>query len=134
MSEIKIKSLLVNNATLPEGYVPNTLKYKLGVGETNVRASVSGNTTTTVHSQNAETKISEFMVDVYPFDSGNPDDMRKFIEVLASNTGNNTVVVSASGGSTVSFSNVSLTNDPEVNDSFDGVISLEFKGNPAVVS
>ena len=58
-------TVLANNEAL--FVVPNSIKYTEGFGEYKVRSqSGGGGTTETVFSEDAETKISGFTLDLYP--------------------------------------------------------------------
>jgi len=121
----------VNDETI--AIVPNTFNPTLGGGEVNVRsASSGGNSIDTVHTSNAETKISTWMFDVY----STPDNI-KSIQTWQRSIGENTVaaIETLGEGSSLSLSltQASLVNDPELNLSADGVISLEFKGAQTIV-
>ena len=113
--------------------VPNSVMVKMGFGETNVRAaSAGGNSIETVHTSNAETKISGVNFDIY----NTPELIRKFAAWKA-NIGGNTVQVIGnlpSGDAfSVSLSTASITNDPEFELSADGVTSIETMGDPAQI-
>ena len=121
----------VNDETIP--VVPNSVKVKLGTGETNVRAASSGGgAIESVHTSDAESKISGAYFDIY-----NTPEMLRKISVWKTDIGALTVQVvgTVPGGATfsVAMANVSLTNDPDIELSADGVTSLEFMGDPAQV-
>lgn len=121
----------INDATI--AIVPNTFNPTLGGGEINVRAASSGgNSIETVHSSNAETKLSTWMFEIYP----TPENIRNVRE-WQNNIGLNTVaaIETLVDGQSISLSltTASLINDPELNLSSDGTISLEFKGAQTVV-
>jgi hypothetical protein len=120
--------VVINNN--PYKIVPNSLVYDGGEGETGVRsASTGGGSSTSVHSENAETKISYCKFDIYLL-AGVDADIARWKE----NTGSNEIKVlqrTASGESTtLSFDNMSLAPAVERQASADGVTSLEFKGDP----
>lgn len=121
----------INDVTV--AIVPNTFNPTLGGGEINVRAATAGgNSIDTVHTSNAETKISTWMFEIY----STPDNI-KSIQEWQRNIGVNTVaaVETLGDGSSLSLSltSASLVNDPELNLTADGTISLEFKGAQTVV-
>jgi hypothetical protein len=121
----------VNDVTI--SIVPNTANSVGGRGEVNVRAaSAGGNAITTVHTSNAETKIGKMTFDVYV----TVENERNIVE-WQSNIGRNTVsmIENFSDGSTASETlvNASLMNDPEKQKTSDGVISLEFAGDPTTL-
>ena len=125
---LSVPSVIVNNETI--SIVPNSFTYNGGEGEINVRAaSGGGNTIESVHSVNAENKIGKCMFDVYL-----TPDMDSRIRTWKNNVGQNVIqfVQRLSGGGSVtrSFSRMSLMNDVERQASSDGVVSLEFAGDP----
>lgn len=133
MATITLKTLTINNESIPNGYVPNTLKYKLGLGEKTVTPVQNGNTITTIVSVDASTKKGMISVEVKPTGaSSNAEDITKFIKRLSEQLGTLTILaVSAEDNSRRLFTNYSLINDPEINDTVDGTITLEFEGDPA---
>lgn len=120
----------VNDETI--AIVPNSLTAVLGGGEVNVRtASSGGGAVETVHTSDAESKISAVNFDIY-----NTPEMLRKISGWKNAIGALTVQVVGkvpSGSFSMALANVSLTNDPEIGLSADGVTSLEFKGDPAQV-
>lgn len=128
---VSAPSVRVNDVTWK--IVPNTFMVKLGEGETNVRAaSAGGSSVESVHTINAETKISGCTFEVYP----EPDRI-KDIQSIKRRPGGNTIAAIQDLGDngTISFTlrKVSLTNDPDLNLTSDGTISLEWAGDPVVV-
>ena len=120
----------VNDETI--SIVPNSLAVVTGGGEVNVRAASSGGgAVETVHTSDAESKISAVSFDIF-----NTLEMSRKIAAWQSAIGALTVQIIGrvpNGSLTISMANVSLTNDPERNLTADGVTSLEFKGDPAQV-
>jgi hypothetical protein len=121
-------AIQINNETYK--IVPNSFVYDGGEGETNVRsASTGGGSSTSVHSENAETKISMCKFDIYLLHGVDAD-----IATWKENTGANNIKAlqsTRSGESTtLSFDNMSLAPAVERQASADGVTSLEFKGDP----
>lgn len=113
--------------------VPNSVKSSGGLGETKVRAaSAGGNSITTVHTSDAETKIGKMMFDLFVTKQDEAQ-----LSIIHNNIGNNTVslVEVFSNGETASetLPNCSLINDPEKEKSADGKMSLEFEGDPTVI-
>ena len=124
-------AIRVNDDTI--GIVPNSFNPTLGGGEVNTRsASSGGNSIEPVHTSNAETKISTWMFEVYP-----TVENIKSIRGWQNNIGGNAVdtVETLSDGSSLSLSltQASLVNDPDLNIGADGTISLEFKGAQTVI-
>jgi hypothetical protein len=119
----------INDITI--SIVPNTVKTMSGDGETNVRAaSAGGNSIITVHTSNAESKIGSCEFSVYP----TPELERSF-RGWKDNIGGNVIslieVFADGSTSSETFETASLVNDPEKEKSSDGVVALEFKGNPS---
>lgn len=125
---LSVPSVIVNNETI--AIVPNSFSYDGGEGEINVRAaSGGGNTVESVHSVNAENKIGGCKFDVYL-----TPDMDSRVRTWKNQVGQNNIQfvqrISGGGNVTRSFSRMSLINPVERNASSDGVVSLEFKGDP----
>ncbi len=121
----------INDVTI--SVVPNTVRSIGGDGETNVRAaSAGGNSITTIHTANAESKIGQIMFDVYPTKIN-----EQLIRSLKNNIGANTVslVESFSDGTSASETLItaSMTNDPEKAKAADGTMPFEFSGNPTTL-
>ena len=122
----------VNNENL--AIVPNTLSYQAGEGDTNVRAaSGGGESTQTVHTVDAESRISMVKFQVYV-----TSEIDALISEWKAQPGENVVSFSeASSASTTvtrTFNGMSLMNHPERNPTADGTIELEFAGDPMVAS
>ena len=110
-------------------FVQSSLTITMGYGETNVRVQVSGKSTETISSENLDTALSIVSFDVLSSDTGDSTDIKKLIEAWKSNSGTNTIFVEPDGiGIAQNFVGMSLTNDPEINESPDGSISLTFSG------
>lgn len=125
---LSVPSVIVNNQTI--AIVPNSFSYDGGEGEINVRAaSGGGNTVESVHSVNAEGKIGQCKFDVYL-----TPDVDSLIRTWKSQVGQNNVQwvqrLAGGGNFTRSMSRMSLASPVERNASSDGVVSLEFKGDP----
>lgn len=125
---LSVPSVIINNDTI--SIVPNSFTYDGGEGEINVRAaSGGGNTIESVHSVNAEGKIGKCTFDVFL----TPDIDAK-VRTWKNNVGQNAIQVvqrlSGGGSFTRSFSRMSLMNMVERQASSDGVVSLEFAGDP----
>jgi hypothetical protein len=131
MRALSTPQVTVNNVTY--AIVPNSLKYDGGEGEVNVRAaSAGGNSVESVHTSNAETKISKVMFDVYL-----DQDLDGFIAQWKEAIGQNSISFAErfENGSAVvrSFDRMSLINPVERNASADGVTSLEWSGDPMTI-
>lgn len=124
-------SVRINNVTV--SIVPNSFVPNLGLGEINTRsASAGGNSVEPVHTVNAETKISTWTFEVYP----TPDNIKSIAE-WKNNVGRNAISaiedLGDDGALTLSLTTASLINDPDLNLSSDGTISLEWKGAQTVI-
>lgn len=131
MRALSVPQVIINNANIR--IVPNSLRYDGGEGEINVRsASGGGNEIETVHTVNAETKMSKLMFDVYL-----TDDLDSNIADWKERAGANSLGFAErrpDGTTTArSFDRMSLINAVERNASADGVTSLEFVGNPMTI-
>lgn len=128
MIGLSVPAVIVNNETW--AIVPNSFKYNGGEGETKVRAaSGGGGTVESVHTVDAESKIGKCSFDVYL-----TPDLDSKIRTLKNQTGQNNVQwvqrISGGGNMTRSMSRLSLVNDIDREASSDGVVSLEFAGDP----
>ena len=127
-NSISNPTVVVNNETIY--IVPNSLKYDGGEGEINVRAaSAGGGSVESIHSVNAESKISKVSFDVFL-----KDDLDGKIATWKSRAGANSIEFTQATGLTGyvsrSFDKMSLTNLVERNASADGVVTLEWAGDP----
>lgn len=124
---ISVPTIKVNNDVI--GIVPNSFKYTPGYGEVEVRAaSTGGGNAVSVHTENAETKVSNVMFSVYP----TTDNISK-IRTWKSQVAANTVEAVQRGISgkdfTIAFKGLSVTNDPEIQAASDGVVEVEMAGD-----
>lgn len=124
-------SVRINNVTIY--IVPNSFNPTLGLGEVNTRAaSAGGNSVEPVHTSNAETKISTWTFEIY----ATPANVKSMAE-WKNNIGKNAISaiedLGDDGALTLSLTGASLINDPELNLSSDGTISLEWKGAQTVI-
>ena len=125
------KIISINGVSI--GYVPNSLKTKGGYGETTNRVQQFGSSTKLIPYTNSETKIGSVSFDLLVQDMNDGSDPRLLIKTWKANAGANQIVISPVGaGQTELFNNASLMNDPEINDSNDGSISLEFQSSPVI--
>jgi len=128
MRALSVPQVNVNNVNIR--IVPNSLRYDGGEGEIGVRAASSGgNSTESVHTSNAETKIGKVTFDVYLDPT-----LDSFIAQWKEDIGLNSISFSErfKGGEAItrSFDRMSLMNAVERAASADGVTSLEFEGEP----
>lgn len=124
---LSVPTVIINNETI--AIVPNTFMYDGGEGEVTVRtASAGGGSTTSVHSQNAETQIGKCKFDVHLKPETDP-----YIALWKENIGANSIQViqrDDAGGDaiTLSFDNMSLINAVERAATADGVTQLVTTG------
>ena len=128
---LSVPGLIINNE--PIKIVPNSFVYDGGEGEIVVRsASTGGGGSESVHSVNAETKISLCKFDMFL----TPRLDRKIAE-WKENVGANSIKAiqkTQSGESvTLSFDSMSIPPSIERKASADGVTSIEFKGDPMAI-
>lgn len=128
MRTLTTPQVIVNNEVL--AIVPNSLVYDGGEGEINVRsASGGGQNVESVHSANAEDRIGKVKFDLYL-----TSDLDSKIALWKDQIGTNSISFGErfANGDTVtrSFDRMSLMNSVERNASADGVVSVEFEGDP----
>lgn len=127
MARFVPKIIRINGAIVE--FVQSSLSVKMGYGETNVRTQVSGRQTTIVSSENLDTAVAEVTFDMVVSDTGDSTDIRKLVRGWKANSGANTIFIESDGaGVSQNFINMSLTNDPVINESPDGNLSLIFMG------
>jgi len=120
---LSVPQIVVNNKVL--GIVPNTFSFTSGRGEyTHRRASTGGNGTVAVISRNAETFKSMVKFDVF-----STTETEELIDEIKANIADNTAVASE-GGKVYTFTNFTVTNDPEINTGNDAVVSVEAEADP----
>ena len=110
--------------------LPNTLSYKLGKGDVNIRAqSAGGNSVEAVITEDAETKIS-----MVKFSLTVTDTNRDLVEGWQENRfqGGNTIRFSEKGSDKpLSFSGMVVMTDPEYSVGADSTVEIEFEGDAA---
>jgi hypothetical protein len=127
------KKISINGKTV--SYVQSSLKVKQGYGETTNRVQVSGRSVQLVPSENLETKIAEISFDILVSDFDSDADPRVMVKTWKANIGVNQIIIEPDGvGQTQSYSNASLTNDPDINESPDGVISLTWQSSTVILT
>jgi len=121
-------TIQVNDQTI--SILPNTLTFKNGAGDVNVRAQSSGGGgSSAVITENAETKIS-----MVKFSLVLTDVNRDFINQWQEKryTGGNSIRFSERGSNIPeSFTNMHVTTDPEKSVGADGSVEVEFMGDAA---
>lgn len=117
-------TILVNN--VPFKIVPNSVVFKDGYGEINVRsATTGGGTSQTVHTENAENRVSMVKFEAYI-----TDEIRAAIPIWKRNVAGNFVSGIDRNNLPFSCPGASMTNDPEFNPTADGTVEIEFMGDP----
>lgn len=108
--------------------LPNTLSYKRGAGDVNVRAqSAGGDSVEAVITENAETKIG-----MVKFSLTITDTNQAYIQTWQENkfNGGNTIRISSRTMTTpLSFTNMNVVTDPEFSVGADGSVDVEFMGD-----
>ena len=127
---LSVPEVLVNDEKI--AIVPNTFSYDLGENEVNVRAASIGNGgTESVHTVNAESGFSEPMFSMFVTDLTD-----NLILQWKGKLGDNTIkaVQAVPDGSDIiiTFPGQSLSNKPTREAQSDGVVALEFKGDPGL--
>lgn len=125
---LSVPAIVINNE--PYKIVPNSFVYDGGEGEIKVRtASVGGGSVSSVHSQDAESKIGMCKFDVFLTPQTDRD-----IAAWKEGIGANSIQAVQKAGNgesiTLSWDNMSLAAAVEREASADGVTSLEFQGDP----
>jgi len=128
---ISVPSVRVNDELFR--IVPNSFVYNGGEGEITVRAASSGSgNVETVHAENAETQMSMCKFSLFL-----DNDLDSKIREWKREIGTNTIKAdqaNANGASFVRvFPGMSLINAVERNASSDGVVEVEFSGDPMVI-
>ena len=112
-------------------YVEGTLSYNRGSGEINTRVQTAGNgSVQTVHSTVVESQYGMVKFSMRNTDQ-NIATIDEWLRLNNSPTGVS-VNLSQSGFQGVSFSNMRITNNPDINTGNDADIELEFTGNQGV--
>lgn len=123
---VSTPAVLWNNVTV--AIVPNSIKVKVGKGTRNVRPmSSGGNSVTMVVTEDASTKKATVAFEL-PNTKANID-LVKTNHDLFDNNGIELVDVASSY--TESFDGLTIVNDPELELTQDGKISVEMEGAPA---
>lgn len=125
----------VNINGKPIFIVQNSLKIIGGYGESKVLAQVYGATVQQVLAQDYESAISTITFDVRRLDQDNNNDITQLIKVWKLNGNANTLsVIPQNAGQNQNFAQVTLTNDPEIEESPEGVVTLTWMGSQVQLS
>jgi hypothetical protein len=108
------------------GIVPNSLSYKKGKGDKNVRSqSAGGDSIAIVITENAETKKGMVKFSLY-----NTAENQALLDSWQDS--DETTIRLSQGSFTLSFRSMVVTSDPEVSTGADGSLEVVFEGQPAV--
>lgn len=126
MANIALSTPTVVVNKIPYGIVPNSFEYEPGYGEVNVRtASIGGAAAISVHSENAENKIGMVKFQMYV-----TEEARGGIRLWKVATAQNLIEAVQLNGSPIVLQGASMTNNPTFAASSDGVVDVEFSGDP----
>lgn len=110
--------------------IPDTLKYNIGRGEKKVRSlSSGGNSIDLVISEDATTKLGKVMFSM-PSTTETEDLVDAWDAKYASGEG--CTIQISDAANTKSFRRMFLVNNPETDASSEGVIEIEFTGQPII--
>ena len=125
-SAISTPAIQVNNETI--SIIPNSFKYKGGLGERSVRTqSAGGSAVDVVATENVETKKS-----MVTFEMINTAENISLSEDWHGLFNANAITASDNNQNfTKAFGNMTMINDPEVTLSQDGNLTVEFEGSAA---
>lgn len=119
--------LLINNIAIP--FVPNSLKFDLGLGEQSVKSVAGGaGTVDTVYFENVETKIGKITFEM--FTTAIAITVHQDWKAL----GNANVIelVASNINTSITFQFMAQINRVEFEVGNDKMVSFEFEGNPAI--
>jgi hypothetical protein len=124
---LSVPTIKVNNDVV--AIVPNSFSYKSGDGEVKVRAaSTGGGNAVSTHTLDAETMFSTVKFSMLV----TPDNMEKIRDWKANFAGNTVEAIQRGINEkdvALAFQGMSVTNDPDINASADGVIEVELAGD-----
>lgn len=107
--------------------IPNSLTYKEGAGDTNVKAeSAGGNSVVAIVTENAETKISMCKFKL----SNTAEHLKQVKEWKAANSDGGVTISLSEGDIQVAFREMILTLEPERAIGADGELEVDFQGPP----
>lgn len=128
MSQIALVNpqIVINNIPIP--YVPNSLKFDLGLGEQNVKAVAGGGgTSDSVFFSNVETNIG--MVSFEMFSTSLSVELHKDWKALSNA---NFIDLIGEGNVTIPFQSMAQTSKVEFEVGNDKMVTFEFHGGPAI--
>ena len=124
MRGLSVPGISVNN--FPIGIVPNSFKFRLGKGETKVRASsLGGGATESVHTEDAEKKVGMMSWKMYI-----TDETIALVAIWKELIELNVIVAAQPVTAPKVGQRMSMTNDPDFEASADGTVEVIFEGDP----
>ena len=127
------KKISINGSNI--FFVQGSLDYDLGLEETSTRTQISGNTVQTIPYAKLKKKKGMVTFDILVSDSDTDSDPRVLITNWHANNGNNQIIIEPDGvGQTLLFNNATIMNKINIKDSPDGVISISFESQPAILT
>lgn len=124
MGTLSNPTVEVNNDAI--AVIPNSIVYKKGKGEKNVRSqSAGGNSIEIIVTENAETKKGMFKCSLT-----NTKTNQDLLDSWQDNDAN--TIRLSQGDFVISFRGMVVTSDPEISTGADGNLEVEFEGQPAV--
>jgi hypothetical protein len=116
--------ITINN--VPFSIMPDSYVFKLGKGVQMVRAMSAGaGTTTNVSTQDIKTNVG-----MQKFALAVTIQNKQYFETWKDNQGANVVIATDLQGNQIVGNNMSCTVDPDWKASADGVVEIEFQGDP----
>jgi hypothetical protein len=135
MAAVSYSPKQVNVNGKPIFIVQNSLKAVGGYGEAKVMNEIYGSTTRQVLAQDLDTAKSKVTFDVRRVDQDSDLDITQLVKAWKQNGNANSLSVIPNGpGQNQNFPLMTLTNDPEINESPEGVVSLVWEGAPVQLS
>jgi hypothetical protein len=121
---LSVPTVLLNN--IPIVIVPNSFEFEPGYGEVNVRGgSTGGGTSTSIHTENAESKIGKCKFKAFV-----TDETRGVVSLAKTLTAANVVSAIQADQTPIVLNGASMTNNPVFAANADGSTDLEFSGDP----
>lgn len=124
MSNLATPTVVVNDDTIE--ITPNSLKYKLGKGDINIRTQQAGTSVTTVVNEDAETKLSMVGFSMILTETADVQ-VDKWLEAR---TGGGVTIEFFDGSIARAFKGMVLVTEPERSTGSEGSVELEFQGPP----
>jgi len=123
---LSVPSVLVDD--IPYAIKPNSFEYDPGYGEVNVTsASLGGSKSISVHTENAENKIGRVKFEMQVTEAA-----RAAIALWKQGIGIHRVVGVQKGAAPIVLNGASMTNNPTLSATADGVVEVEFMGDQMI--